>query len=255
MSKSIFSKIICCCLILSVVQFAQAQKGKFDFSEEKNVYNQIADVPVLTKDGTQKLSVLYSRSPLIVALIFTRCTGICSPLLLNLSEQISHLHTDPKENFKVLVISFDPRDQFEDMARMAKQYARENDPNWIFAVTPQISELTSSLAFNPVWDEDRQQFDHEALLSGINTDGYVTKNLIGLRDQQAIYSLIKSINNEFILSYPLPGNNNFLSCFSYDPSTGKKSWSWGMFLLVLPAIIAAGIVTILVNQKKTLHHN
>lgn len=220
----------------------------YNFSEESKLYTKIADIKLNTTRGEVMLSDLYVKSPVILTLIFTRCVGICSPFLNSLSEDMDNLNA--KENYKVLVISFDPLDEVSDMERMAKRYEREDDPQWVFAVTDNIAELNESIGFYPVWDSTRQQFDHDALLVGINGNGYIVRKLTGIRGPDALMGVIREINNEFVLSYPLPRENMIFSCFTYDPATGKKKPSLGLLILVLPGILTLLMIALLSLKKQ-----
>ncbi len=245
MFKNIFTTSAC--IVFLAVQAVYSQADKYDYSEEKNIYQQVANVDISTTEGQQiRLSEMYSRTPLIMALIFTRCTGVCSPLLLNLSENIQLLQSD--RNFRVLVLSFDPEDELEDMDGMAHRFSLENNEQWIFATTSRIDDLISSVAFEPTWDESRKQFDHEALLVGINKDGFITKRLTGMRDHKALAGMLRTIDNEFSVSYPLPRKNMLFSCFTYDPTTGKNKPSWGLLILIFPAVATGALLFLLTNR-------
>lgn len=232
---------------------AYAKPGDFNLSEEKNIYDRIYNAVLTTNYGRCNLSDIYTKEPVIVAFIFTRCSGICNPFILRLVENMRQLKNERKA--KILIVSFDPADKISDLERMASMFRIDNDPRWIVAVTPEIEELTSSVAFDPVWDTARQQFDHEALLVGVNEEGIITKKLVGIRGQNDISSLLKSIRNEFVLSYPLPRENMLFSCFTYNPATGEKKLSFGLLLLLLPAVFAGGVVSLLAfrNRINTRH--
>lgn len=212
----------------------------YPLSEETGLYEKVADIQLSIKNKEIYLSKLYQESPLVLALIFTRCTGICNPFLMRLSENVHLLN--PRQKFKILVLSFDPHDQIEDMERLVKAYGLLNDERWIFAVTDQIEEITGSVDFFPVWDENTAQFDHEATIVGINEDGYIVRKQTGLREAKAFSSLLSELNHQFILSYPLPGQNHLFSCFTYNPITGRKSPSYGWLILLAPVMIVFVIV-------------
>ena len=84
-------------------------------------------------------------------------------------------------SFNVLVLSFDPRDTTKDMELMAARLGLKNKKQWMFGTTNRIEELNQSIGFTPVWDSLRNQYDHDALLVGINSEGYITKKLLGIR--------------------------------------------------------------------------
>ncbi|MDY0077647.1 MAG: SCO family protein [Bacteroidales bacterium] len=233
MSKNIVFLLL---LIIGFCNFVEAQTTSNALKEETNIYEKVFDVPLQVVDRqSASFDKLYAQRPVILALIFTRCTGICNPFLVKLKE---NLQFKTQENpFQVLVVSFDPRDSVSDMRRLAQNLGLEDNKQWTFATTDSISRLNQSVGFDPVWDSLRQQFDHDALLVGINKEGYITKKLIGLREQGDLELLIGSVNNIFSPTYRLPNQNSLFSCFNYDPVTGKNTPGLGLLFLALPAIL------------------
>jgi len=206
------------------------------WKEESNIYEKVYDAPL--KINSQNSATLYQivrQNPTIIAFIFTRCTGVCNPFLLQLKENLQ-FETNHKK-FTVVVISFDPRDTRGDMNLLAKRFGLNNDKQWIFGVTDSIGALNKSVGFNPVWDSIRNQYDHDALLVGVNTEGYITKKLIGLRNQHDLELLINSINDIFAPTYRLPNQNHLFSCFNYNAKTGKNTPGLGLLFIALPAVI------------------
>lgn len=244
MYKSIF---FFSALILFNLGLSFSQSAENNLSEEKGLYEKVANVTLNTATGKMPFSEVYDQSPVILTMIFTNCTGICSPFLSNLSKEVRKLG---RGDYKVVVVSFDPADSLEHMRKLSERYSLQNNAQWIFATSDQIDSLNQSIDFHPIWDEERQQFDHEALLVGINMNGYITKKLLGMRDDRALLSVIKDINNEFILSYPEPGNEASISCFSYDPRTGERTFSFGFLFMIFPAIVTIGLVFFLANRSK-----
>lgn len=231
MCKSLFA----CLIALGLAAPAFSSDGAYDLSEEEGLYAPVADVRLRTSDAEMRLSQVYSRQPVMLALIFTRCTGICSPFMLELSENMRAL--DPKSKFKVLVVSFDPRDSNADMDRYARLFQVDQDERWIFATTDQIDELTGSVAFRTEWDSTRQQFEHEALLVAVNGNGYITRKMIGMRGRKDLASMLTTLEGTFLPSYPLPGKESMLSCFTYDPVTGVRKPSYGLLVLLVPGLL------------------
>ena len=128
------------------------------------------------------------------------------------------------------------------MLFLSQRLNLDNNKQWIFATTTDIQKLNQSVGLNSIWNNDRAQYDHDALLAGINKEGYITKKLIGIRDRQDLRLLIRSVNGIFSPSYRLPNNNQLFSCFNYDPQTGKSTPGLGIFVLALPAIITLFMV-------------
>ncbi|BBE20130.1 hypothetical protein AQPE_4321 [Aquipluma nitroreducens] len=234
-----FKHFIFCFLALSFFfnQLAVAQIASTGFEEENNIYEKVYDAKLNLNNGDYRtLTQLSAIKPVILALIFTRCSGICNPFLLQLKENLQ-FKTDTG-NFSVLVLSFDPRDTREDMINLSKGLNLGNNKQWLFATTGDIEKLNLSVGFNPLWDSIRSQYDHDALLVGVNKEGYITKKLIGMRNKSDLELLIRSVNDVFSPSYRLPAKNQLFSCFNYNPETGKNTPGLGLLFLALPAIIA-----------------
>lgn len=227
--------LLVCILTLGLAAPVFPGDGVYELSEEEGLYTPVADVTLRTSGSELRLSQLYARQPVMLALIFTRCTGICSPFMLELSENMRAL--DPKNKFKVLVVSFDPRDSNADMDRYARLFNVDQDERWMFAITDEIDELTSSVGFRTTWDSTRQQFDHEAFLVAVNGNGYITRKMTGIRSRKDIASMLTTLEGKFLPSYPLPGNESLLSCFTYDPVTGVRKPSYGLLVLVVPGLL------------------
>jgi len=246
-----FKNSILTIIIISFCTITNAQTISSDAKEESNIYEKIDDAPInIVGKGQLSLQELYSRKPLLLALIFTRCSGVCSPFLLQLKE---NLQLRTKDNsFNVLVMSFDPRDSIKDMGLLAQRFGLENNAQWSFAITDSITKLNQSISFYPVWDSIKNQYDHDALLVGINNEGYITKKLIGLRQGHDLDLLIASVNNIFSPTYRLPNKNMLFSCFNYDPKTGKNKLGLGLLFIVLPVVLTVLLlvfISYLVKRK------
>lgn len=213
-----------------------AQHNSRGWMEELGVREKIYNATLITTDSSViTLQSLYDEKPVIVALVFSRCTGICYPFLLKLKENLDILNV--KESIRVVVISFDPRDKREDMARMASFYELNTNPNWIFTVTTEIDSLIKSAYFYPKWNEQTGQFDHDGLLIGLNRDGTIVKKLLGFRTAVDVMFLLRSMQNIFRTSYKLPGKDSMFSCFRFDPETGEAQPGLGFLLLVIPSLL------------------
>lgn len=244
MFKSIF-------IILVLLLYCSAgicQVNTYSLSEEKNLYKKIADVELNTVQGKINLSSIYDKSPVLLALVFSRCSGVCNPMLMNLSKTIRNIKSD--RNFHILVVSFDLRDSLSDLIAMANHYVPIGEKPWFFATTRQIKELNSSIGFTPVWDSVRMQFDHEPMIVGVNENGFISRKLIGIRNSDELLTVIKDVNNEFIPSYPLPRKGMVFSCFTYDPVTGVKKPSLGLLVLLIPAVLTGFILLFLSFRKQ-----
>ncbi len=71
---------------------------------------------------------------------------------------------DKDDSFNILAHSFDPRGSATDMNPLAQRYGPDTNKQWTFAVTDSIDRLDRSIGFYPIWDNEGEQYDHDASL-------------------------------------------------------------------------------------------
>jgi protein SCO1/2 len=194
----------------------------------------VPDVTLTTATGERvALSALGNGLPLLVTFVFTRCPGVCSPFLR--SWRAADRSVSRPSAVHRLVLSFDPRDSAADMTMLAHHLALERDANWTFAVAAPVDvrRLSAAAGFWFDWDEERQQYDHPAMLAGIR-DGRLVRLLVGgVVTSGRLDELVREVSGEFVPSYPLPGRVRF-RCVQYVAATGRVALDWGFGLLLVP---------------------
>lgn len=206
---------------------------------ERYLHARIPDLALTDQTGRSlSLSDLWSEGPVVITLVSSQCGGLCSPLLRSLVSASAG-----SEGYKIVVLSFDPRDGVEQMARLSRSLGVDS-AGWTLAVTsPQaFEELARSVGFWVVWDESSRQFDHPGVVMGVR-DGRLVHLLIGGVVSPASYRLLEAeLAGDFIGSYPLPGYEASFRCLTYEPGAGQVGLDTGILLLFVP-----GCVTILVT--------
>ncbi|HKV81545.1 MAG TPA: SCO family protein [Candidatus Sulfotelmatobacter sp.] len=192
-----------------------------------------------------QLSAIWRSKPLLLTMVFTRCAGVCSPFLHSLKSAVSEaggLGAD----YRVLVLSFDPKDTVADMKMMAESLGVKSNPDWIFGVASpsDIRKVSAATGFWFQWDRPLEQYDHPAVVVAIDR-GRVVRMLAGATVPPASLSeIVQELRGKFVASYVLPGKVAF-RCFEYDPNSGRYALDWGVILLLLPgtlAMLATGCV-------------
>ena len=165
-----FKRYILPILIFVCCNLSVSGQSSFDWREEKNIYDQIYNAQLNLSNGERTtIHELAAKKPLLVTLIFTRCTGVCNPLLNGLKQNLRD--KTKSGGFSVLVLSVDPRDSLKDMQQLSRAFDLNDDPDWKFALADSIGKVNTSVGFYPVWDEAREQFDHDAFIVGVNSQG------------------------------------------------------------------------------------
>jgi hypothetical protein len=158
----------------------------------------------------------------------------------------------PGGAYEVIVVSFDPEDTVRDLSRFAWELEVVEDPSWKFctASSDGIGRLTRSIGFRFRRDEATGQFDHPAVLVGVDR-GRVSRLLPGSPvDPRRLREVIRELRREFIPFYPLP-RKLLVRCLSYDVRTERFSFDWGALLLLVPGASAVlGTLGIFVRGKR-----
>ena len=224
--------------VIALVATASAAGGQSDRAvppdEDRFLNAPLPNVGLITASGphTDVTGVAGGR-PLLLALVFTRCAGVCSPFLASWRAADEWLSN--RGDIAHLVISFDPRDTARDMAEFAGHFGLDGNPSWTFAVAApdDVRRIADAVGFWYDWDESRQQFDHPAMLAAAR-DGRVVRLLVGSMVSSArLDELAREASGQFVGSYPLPNRSTF-RCVQYDPRTGRLKLDWGFALLLIP---------------------
>lgn len=224
-------------LVLACVASVAAQRGAprdIPPSEDRLLNAAVPDIELNTTTGARiTLSQVADGRPLVLAFVFTRCGGVCSPFLT--SWRSADRAVGRKSKYSRLVLSFDPRDTTSDMSAFAHHHALDDTDDWTFAVAePQdVRRLAEAMGFWWDGDEGRQPLDHPAMLAGIRNGRLVRLLVGGSITSVRLDEFTRELSGEFVRSYPLPGRMPF-RCLKYDAATGRTTLDWGFALLLVP---------------------
>ena len=185
-----------------------------------------------------QLSDIWREKPVLLTLVFTRCAGICSPFLMSLKSAVDAIG-GAGGDYRMLVLSFDPRDTPADMAALAGHIGVSGNGDWIFGTSTaaEIERVAKATGFWFQWDTERGQFDHPAMLVGVRA-GRIARLLVGgIVLPVRLKEVVDELRGEFVPAYPLPGRALF-RCFQYDPAVRRFKPDWGFLLLLLPGCTA-----------------
>jgi protein SCO1 len=181
-----------------------------------------------------KLSGLVDR-PTILALVYFRCAGICSPLLNGLSQIVDRTGLVPGKDFQVLTVSFDPRDTPELAKAKRANYLAGLPPAfpaqaWRFltgdaATTKRLADAVG-FGFRPLGED----FIHPAVLTVLTPDGRVARYVYGVT---FLPFDVKMALLEASRGRTMATSNRVLQlCYSYD-ANGRR---YGLDLTRIGAI-------------------
>ncbi len=206
-------------------------------------------------DGkTYKLSELIDK-PTILAFVYYNCPGICSPLLTGLSEVVDKVELNPGEDFQVLTISFDHKENAELAKKWHKNHfsslkRKDMSPeDWKFMVGDSLSvrKLTDAAGF--YYKEDGKDYVHAATLIMVSPKGKITRYLTGT---QFLPFDVKMALIEASEGKATPTINKILEyCFSYDPEGNKYVFNFNKIAgTVIFASIGLFFAVLLIKGRK-----
>jgi protein SCO1 len=196
---------------------------------------------------TVKLGEYFKKEkPVILALVYYECPMLCNEVLNGLTGSLKGISFDAGQEFDVVAISFDTREN--DKPGLAqnkkdsylKRYGRENTADgWHFLTGTQseIDKVTNAVGFNYQWDERTEQFAHAGGIMVATPDGKLARYFYGIdyAPKDLKFGIMESADGRV----GNPAEQLFLYCYHYDPSTG----SYG--LAILKVLRVAAIFTIL----------
>jgi protein SCO1/2 len=214
-----------------------------------------------TSEGdTVKLKEL-TDTPFLLALVYYECPGICSPLLTALASSVENIQLKPKEDFKVISVSIDPRETPAVAREWKKEYftgMRGEFPEdaWIFLTSDskeKIDKLASSAGFRYSINED-STYLHPGVVTSISPKGKISRYIF--YDGKAFNPFdLKMALLEAESGKTNPAITKALKlCYSYDPSGRGYSLNFTRIFGVL-MLLGVGVFVVIISVKKTKKKN
>ncbi|HLO67598.1 MAG TPA: SCO family protein [Holophaga sp.] len=174
------------------------------------------------------LGTLLDR-PVVLTLNYFRCAGVCTPQLNGLVDALAHTPDEPGRTFRVVTVSFDPRDTPAVARRKRDNYLqqipRPVDPEgWRFLTGDAGATRALADAVGFRFEAQGEDFVHPAALIVLAPGGRVTRYLYGLTYLPAELQMAAQ---EAARGQSGPTVAKALSiCFRYDPQARKHVFSF-----------------------------
>ena len=187
---------------------------------------------------------LAEGKPVLLTLNYYRCRMLCSMQLNALLPAIKGAGLKPNDDYKIVTVSIDHREDTELAANKREMYLKAlgmgRDVNWSFLTGTEqdIAALAESVGFQFNYDEQTDQFAHGAAVYFLSPKGVITRYLFGLQylARDVRFALLDAANGA--LSSPV---DFFLqSCFYYDAALGSYvAVAWRVMRLGGVAVVLA----------------
>lgn len=128
---------------------------------------------------------LQNGKPTVVAMVYYRCPGICSPLMNGVAEVVDMVDLIPGKDYNVVTISFDPSEDYILANDKKRNYlASMNNPidenAWRFLTSDSnnIARISNALGWKYV--KQGNDYAHGAAIMVLSPDGKIARYLYGI---------------------------------------------------------------------------
>ena len=217
-----------------------------DVGFDQRMNEQVPVDLVFRDEGGQavRLGDYFGGKPVILSLVYYKCTTLCPMILDGLVRSLTPLSFDVGKQFAMLTVSFDPRETpalaTAKKGEYVRRYRRPGAADgWHFLTgeEPAIRQLTKAVGFRYLYDAKTDQFAHAAGIVILTPQGRTARYFYGFdfspRDLRL--GLIEAAANKI----GTPIDQVLLYCYHYDPLTGQYG------LIVMNVIRLAGLATVL----------
>jgi len=206
------------------------------------------DAEFKDEDGrTVKLGSYFNNGrPVVLAFVYYECPMLCTQVLNGLTGSMKGMSLDAGEDFDVVAVSFDARENGKaDLAKNKKanyieRYGRPGtEKGWHFLTGTEesIKAVTEAAGFSYKWDERSNQFAHAAAVMVVTPEGKMSRYFYGIdyAPKDLKFGIMES-SSERVGN---PAEKLLLYCYHYDPETGKYGFA------ILRVMRLAGVATVL----------
>ncbi len=200
-----------------------------------------------------QLSEYFGRRPVVLALVYYRCTMLCSYILNGVVSGLRPLSLRPGRDFDVIAISIDPAEDAHLAAGKRDHYAKSYSPKygtngWHFLTGDEanIHAVTEAVGFHYRYDPKTQMFLHLSGIMVLTPRGRIARYFYGVEyaPKDLELGLVEASANRI----GSVADQLLLFCYHYDPATGK----YGAAVLNLLRGSAAAVLLILATALTIL---
>lgn len=204
------------------------------------------DLPFEDSDGGEvSIGECFAGRPIALHLIYFGCPMLCRMSRDNFLESLDQLKLTVGEDFDVVTVSFDPREDSSLAARVkdrvVSQYQRPGSADgWRFLTGEKtsIDALCESVGFRYAWNEITGQYAHGAGLFVLTGDGKVSRFLGGVKyaPRDLRLAIVEASEGDIGTA----ADEFLLLCYMYDPTEGRYGFA------IITALRSLGLATVLV---------
>ena len=163
------------------------------------------------------------KTPTVIVMAYYSCPMLCTLVLNGLTKAIKEIEFGLGRDFRVVVVSIDPRDTRELAAQKRSNYvlaygrpvASGRSLDFLRGNEAEVRRIADSLGFKYRWDEEGKQYAHAAAAFVATPAGVLSRTLYGIvfQPRDVRLALVEASRGKLGSSI----DKLTLFCFHYDP--------------------------------------
>lgn len=212
------------------------------------------------KGESVRLGQYFSNKPVILSIVYYACPSLCNYHLNGLNEALKELKWTVGDQFELIAVSMDHRENPElaktKMQSYIEEYGRpESASGWHFLTGTEenVKKLTDQLGFRFKWNAEAKEYAHASAANILTAGGKISRYLHGIQfDKKDIKLALLEASDGKIGSIV---DQVILYCFQFDPKKNKYTLyaynvmrAGGVFMVLLLAMF---LIPFWIREKKT----
>jgi len=207
---------------------------------------------------TVRLGQYFRDKPVVLALVYYECPGLCDRILNGLSDAMRATSLKVGSDYQVVTVSFNPQETWQ-LAHAKKANYLEKfqgsgaQQGWHFLTGDQanIKPLADAVGFHYKYDQASQQYVHASGIMVVTPEGKLARYFYGIEYKPRDFRLgLVEASADKIGS---PVDELILLCCQYDPTTGKYGLIISRVIQVLgttTVVLLGGLVFMLIRRDR-----
>jgi protein SCO1 len=185
------------------------------------------ELPFKDETGqTVRLGQYFRDKPVVLALVYYECPGLCDLILNGLSHTMEQISLNVGSDYQVVTVSFNPKETWQlaqaKKANYLEKYNRGGaKEGWHFLTGDEasIKKLADTVGFHYKYDPVNNQFAHASGIFILTPEGKIARYFYGIEYKPRDFrlGLVEASANKI----GTPADQVLLFCYHYDPTTGK----------------------------------
>jgi len=216
---------------------------------------------------TVRLGQYFREKPVVLALVYYDCPGLCDLILNGLSHAMEQISLNVGTDYQVVTVSFNPKETWQLATAKKANYLEKYQSTgargdakagWHFLTgdAASIKSLADTVGFHYKYDPVNNQFAHASAIYVITPEGRIARYFYGIeyKPRDLRLGLVEASANKI----GSPADQVLLFCYHYDPTTGKYGMAITMVTRALgtaTVLLLSGFVFIMLRRERHSHHS